>query len=148
MKQTPIARKYAKMELEKGCDWSRNQLDEMLKLFRVNRFGEISRADKKEYEALETLNKYPNYLLNTWTWNRFFSGILLEDDILEQLISFYKNYYKDFLSELKKAEYESSIPILLVTYIPELIHHAVYPVITDYGIYKSCIVLVINEQLA
>lgn len=145
MKQNPIARKYAKIELEKGCDWTRNQLDEMMKLFRVNRFGEVSTQDKKEYETLEELNKYPNYLLNTWTWNRVFSGMLIEDHVLDQLISFYKNYYEEFLEELKKTEYENTIPILLATHIPELAHHAVYPVITDYGSYKSCIVLVINE---
>ena len=145
MKQNPIARKYAKIELEKGCDWTRNQLDEMMKPFRVNRFGEVSTQDKKEYETLEELNKYPNYLLNTWTWNRVFSGMLIEDHVLDQLISFYKNYYEEFLEELKKTEYENTIPILLATHIPELAHHVVYPAITEYGSYKSCIVLVINE---
>ena len=95
MKQNPIARKYAKIELEKGCDWTRNQLDEMMKPFRVNRFGEVSTQDKKEYETL--------------------------------------------------TEYENTIPILLATHIPELAHHVVYPAITEYGSYKRCIVLEINE---
>ena len=143
--QTKVAEKIARKALSKAGDWTRNQPDDMLKLFPMDKYGEIDEKDKKEYEALEEFSSYPCYLLNSITWNRVFNGAIAEEGVLAQIESFYENFYAKLGKVLKQKEYETTIPILLTVHVDELQHRKLYPVIVDCDRYKNCIILVLNE---
>ena len=139
MKQNEIASQYAVKELETKYGWRSSSVENMMNLF--------SEDEKSgdEYKALERVVSYPQHILGGWTWKRFMAGILLKEEIQQQLESFYKYSYSDFKKELLQGEYESVKPIWIVIQASELAEDTIYPVITDYAEHKNCIVLAINE---
>lgn len=144
VQQNVIAKKIAARALEKAGDWSRNQIDDMLKLFPTNKYGQIEERDRKEYEALQELAKYPCYLLNSETWEKVFKGAIAKPGILSQIESFYDSYYIMFGKELKQMEYATTIPLLLIVKSQDLLDDVVYPVIATSATKGSCIILVLK----
>ena len=143
--QNVIAKEIATDALEKAGDWYRNQIDDMLKLFPTNKYGQVEERDQKEYEALQELAKYPCYLINSATWEKVFKGAIAKVGVLSQIESFYDTYYAMFGEELRQMEYETTIPLLLAVKSQDLLDNVVYPVIATNAVGKSCIVLVLNE---
>lgn len=145
VQQNVIAKKIAVEALEMAGDWSRNQIDDMLKLFPTNKYGHVEERDKKEYNALQELAKYPCYLLNSLTWEKVFKGAIARVGVLDQIESFYDNYYATFGEELKQMEYATTIPLLLISKSQNLLDDVIYPVIATSATHGSCIILVLNE---
>ena len=144
--QNVIAKEIATDALENAGDWYRNQIDDMLKLFPTNKYGQVEEKDKKEYEALQELAGYPCYLINSATWEKVFKGAIAKVGVLSQIESFYENYYAMFGEELRQMEYATTIPLLLTAKSKDLLDGVIYPVIATNEAGKSCIILVLNED--
>lgn len=141
-----IAKTYAEEKLANLISWRGNSLQQIYDI--KDELYDPARKEEEEFQTLEKLKEFPNYVAGDITWRRINMGVLAQESIRDQVEKFYQEEYSDFLQELKKRPHESEKPILLVGTCEDLEENVVYPLIAKYKGYTDCIVLLINEKEA